>query len=207
MHIALVAEDVSADEFLGRSVSLSKQVFRYASLSSINKEVDAVFYLYPEEVVLSSVKDLSDLKGPVVVNCVAHTLQDLPANVSRINAWPGFLDREIVEVAARDFHIAHLEKIFGEMGWKPRYVADEPGMVAARIIAMIINEAWFALEDGVSAKQDIDTAMKLGTNYPWGPFEWGEKIGLDKIIKLLQQLARQNSRYAPASLLLKQIDS
>jgi 3-hydroxyacyl-CoA dehydrogenase len=45
---------------------------------------------------------------------------------------------------------------------------------------MIINEAYFALEDNVSTKAETDIAMKLGTNYPYGPFEWGQLIGLKK---------------------------
>jgi 3-hydroxybutyryl-CoA dehydrogenase len=63
---------------------------------------------------------------------------------------------------------------------------------------MIINEAYFALDDAVSSKAEIDIAMKLGTNYPWGPFEWAEKIGLNNIYLLLQKLSLTNKRYQPA---------
>ncbi|MCW3087600.1 MAG: hypothetical protein JWQ78_986, partial [Sediminibacterium sp.] len=74
------------------------------------------------------------------------------------------------------------------------------GMIAARVIAMIINEAYFGLGDGISTRGDIDTAMKLGTNYPYGPFEWSEKIGLKKIYALLKKLNETSIRYviAPA---------
>ncbi|MFY7899172.1 MAG: 3-hydroxyacyl-CoA dehydrogenase family protein, partial [Chitinophagaceae bacterium] len=53
----------------------------------------------------------------------------------------------------------------------------------------------------ISTKQDIDVAMKLGTNYPYGPFEWSEKIGLKKIYNLLQRLEQQDATYSPCSLL------
>jgi len=66
---------------------------------------------------------------------------------------------------------------------------------------MIVNEAYFALEDKVSTPTEIDTAMKLGTNYPYGPFEWSEKIGLKNIYLLLQKLSKQDSRYTPCNLL------
>ena len=69
---------------------------------------------------------------------------------------------------------------------------------------MIINEAYFTLEEKVSTKEEIDTAMKLGTNYPYGPFEWGQKIGLKKVNELLTTLAETNSRYTPAALLQKE---
>ena len=59
-------------------------------------------------------------------------------------------------------------------------VPDEPGFIAARIIAMIINEAYYAKGEQISSEADIDIAMKLGTNYPLGPFEWARLIGLKK---------------------------
>ena len=76
--------------------------------------------------------------------------------------------------------------------------ADDYGFIAARIIAMIINEAYYALEENVSTKEQIDIAMKLGTNYPYGPFEWSEKIGIEKIYLLLEKLSVQNKRYTIA---------
>jgi 3-hydroxybutyryl-CoA dehydrogenase len=78
-------------------------------------------------------------------------------------------------------------------------------MVSPRVVAMIVNEAWFTWEEGVATKEDIDTAMKLGTNYPYGPFAWGALIGLDKIVSLLQTLGRENPRYESAASLLKEI--
>lgn len=57
-----------------------------------------------------------------------------------------------------------------------------------RTIAMIINEAYFALGDKLATATDIDLAMKNGVNYPLGPIEWGEKIGLHNIAQLLEEL-------------------
>jgi 3-hydroxybutyryl-CoA dehydrogenase len=54
---------------------------------------------------------------------------------------------------------------------------------------MIVNEAFIALKEGVSTKEEIDIAMKLGTNYPYGPFEWAEKIGTERIKNLLSKLS------------------
>ena len=69
---------------------------------------------------------------------------------------------------------------------------------------MIINEAYFALEESISTKEEIDIAMKLGTNYPYGPFEWGKKIGLKNIRNLLYELTLEERRYQPAPLLIKE---
>jgi len=87
---------------------------------------------------------------------------------------------------------------------KIEWVPDIAGFISARVVSMIVNEAWFALEEEVSTKKEIDTAMKLGTNYPYGPFEWGEKIGLKNIYELLTVLSKTNSRYQPAALLQKE---
>jgi 3-hydroxybutyryl-CoA dehydrogenase len=65
-------------------------------------------------------------------------------------------------------------------------VQDQPGLITARVIAMIINEAYFTLEEGTASKEDIDLAMKLGTNYPYGPFEWCDRIGKRNVVRLLQ---------------------
>lgn len=58
-----------------------------------------------------------------------------------------------------------------------------------RTIAMIINEAYFALGDRITTASNIDLAMKNGVNYPLGPIEWGEKIGLHNIAQLLEELS------------------
>ena len=142
---------------------------------------------------------------PVFVNAVIKTCSDLPANYIRFNGWNSFLQREIIEMAGSTERIATASRILDEMQWKYQVVADIPGMISARVIAMIINEAYFGLGDEISTKKEIDTAMKLGTNYPYGPFEWGEKIGLHKIYTLLQTLYKQDTRYAVAPELKKEI--
>lgn len=144
------------------------------------------------------------LNRPVLINSVIHTLSEMkaPENVLRINGWAGFLRRPEWEIAGRN--TGSTSALFGSMNKKTDPVADEPGFIAARIIAMIINEAYFALGQGVSGKAEIDTAMKLGTNYPYGPFEWAANIGRKNILGLLQQLNLTDKRYQPAPLLLEE---
>jgi 3-hydroxybutyryl-CoA dehydrogenase len=71
---------------------------------------------------------------------------------------------------------------------------------------MIINEAYLALGEEVSTIPEIDTAMKLGTNYPNGPFEWCDLIGAANVSALLEKLSQQNTRYTPAPLLKQKIN-
>ena len=83
---------------------------------------------------------------------------------------------------------------------------DEVGFATANIVSMIINEAYFALEVEVSSKAEIDIAMKLGTNYPYGPFEWAKKIGEKNIYNLLKTLSVHQKKYTPSNLLKKEAE-
>ena len=142
---------------------------------------------------------------PVFVNAVITTLRQLPEGFIRINGWSTFLKRPVVEAAAADDNMkTKTEEIFSLFNKTPEWCPDTPGFISVRVIAMIINEAYFALQDEVSCKEEIDIAMKLGTNYPYGPFEWSKKIGLKNLYELLSTLAGTSSRYQPATLLKKE---
>jgi 3-hydroxybutyryl-CoA dehydrogenase len=81
--------------------------------------------------------------------------------------------------------------------------------VITRILSMIINEAAFAVGEGVASVRDVDTAMVLGTNYPSGPLRWADRIGLDVVLVVLQSLqtALGDDRYRPAPLLWQLVSS
>jgi len=144
--------------------------------------------------------------APVFVNAVFNTSLELPSNAIRMNAWNSFLNRPIWEIAVADKTLLQPALMMLEkLGRKAIAVPDEPGFIAVRIIAMIINEAYFSLEEEISSKKEIDIAMKLGTNYPYGPFEWASLIGLNKIAKLLEILNLTDERYAIAPALLQEL--
>ena len=76
-----------------------------------------------------------------------------------------------------------------------------------RIVCQLVNEACFALAEGVGSAQDIDIAMKLGYNYPRGPLEWADLIELDHVLVLLDALhdERREERYRAAPLLRRMV--
>lgn len=136
---------------------------------------------------------------PVFVNAVLEVARSLPANCIRYNGWEGFLHQPVLEIAgAGSESLSKARLVLDALHWKCIEAPDEPGMVSPRVVAMIINEAYFGYGESISSKKDIDTAMKLGTNYPYGPFEWSEMIGLHKINALLEKLAATSSRYSIA---------
>lgn len=140
---------------------------------------------------------------PVFINEVIKTLGELnlPYNFYRINGWKGFLERPIWEVVSNQE--PKNEEVFNLFNRKVIFVKDEPGFVSARVISMIVNEAFFALGEKVSTENEINMAMKLGTNYPRGPFEWAKKIGIEKIYSLLKKLSEKEDRYIPSPALKK----
>ncbi|TCZ73081.1 3-hydroxyacyl-CoA dehydrogenase family protein [Flaviaesturariibacter aridisoli] len=141
--------------------------------------------------------------GPVWVNDVPGATAGSDAFV-RINGWNGFGAAPLLEAAAPEALRAGAEEAAALLGKKIEWLPDVPGFVSPRVIAGIINEAYHALSEGVSSKEAINTAMKLGTNYPHGPFEWASIIGLKNVAQLLEALAKGNERYAPNELLLKE---
>ncbi|MDP9373948.1 MAG: 3-hydroxyacyl-CoA dehydrogenase family protein, partial [Chloroflexota bacterium] len=89
------------------------------------------------------------------------------------------------------------------LGKEVAVVGDPPGQVLGRILACLINEAAFALDEGIAAPADIDTALRLGLNYPRGPLEWADLIGLDRVVTTLEGLHAYygEDRYRVAPLL------
>ena len=142
---------------------------------------------------------------PVIVNSVSDTLKEIGEPVARINGWNTFLSSPIIEAAITSEESKQkVEAVFSVLNKKIEWLPDEPGFVTPRVVSMIINEAFISLGEGVSTKEEINTAMKLGTAYPYGPFEWAEKIGLQNIVTLLQKLSVQQPRYQPAELLVQE---
>ncbi len=144
---------------------------------------------------------------PVFVNAIIEFGESIPSNCIRFNGWSGFLHESSIEIASSNSNILDQGvQLLTKLKKKALIAPDQPGMVSARVVAMIINEAYFALGEAISSKKDIDTAMKLGTNYPFGPFEWSEKIGLKNIYSLLQKLNESSTRYAIAPAMIKELN-
>ena len=93
-------------------------------------------------------------------------------------------------------------------GLKVTAVADLPGLVVLRTVAMLANEAADAVLQGVGSAADIDLAMRAGVNYPCGPLAWASRIGISQTLRVLDNLQRSygESRYRP-SLLLRRCEA
>jgi 3-hydroxybutyryl-CoA dehydrogenase len=117
----------------------------------------------------------------------------------------------MVEVApalqSSDEAMQAAEAFWTGLGLTACRVADGPGLVRARVVCALVNEAATALAEGVASARDIDVAMRLGTNYPYGPLAWGDLIGLDVVLGVMRGLHAEfgEERYRPCPLLARYV--
>ncbi len=200
MKVVILATNWQKKEIEEKTTSSNATIIFITSILEIeNLESYDALFLLTDNLPEGSFKEYSG--KPIIINAAIDTLSNkkLPFNYSRIVAWPGFLKRSTWELATNDKDAVDI--IFKGMEWKIIFVKDEPGLVAARIISMIVNEAYFTFGEKVSTQDEIDLAMKLGTNYPAGPFEWKDLIGIQNIYGLLNKLSETDKRYLAAPLL------
>lgn len=123
------------------------------------------------------------------------------------NGHPTFIEREVLEVSMyENKNSIYLDTLLNQLGLAFEIVDDRVGMVTPRIISMIINEAFYTVMEGTATKEDIDLGMKLGTNYPMGPFEWAAKWGIRNVYEVLEALYEdtKEERYKICPLLKKE---
>ena len=215
MKLAILANDRQKEEWLLKPMKEGVYLIWVSNHQELQSTAADAYFDLLFQPVGGRIDALLSLNAPVFLNEVIHPFSSLIAGgaspqksaLLRLNAWPTFLKREIIELSSfKEENIQIASSIFSKLGWKFKAVPDIPGLLTARVISMIINEAYYTLQDEVSTKKEIDVAMKLGTNYPYGPFEWSELIGLPNIYKLLIELSGSDSRYTPCELLIKETE-
>jgi 3-hydroxybutyryl-CoA dehydrogenase len=151
----------------------------------------------------------------IVTSCLAYSTTRMAAwatNPERIVGFASFYplkDRKVIELAAgmrsAEVAVGAAEQFFKSLEKETIRVKDSAGLTFPRILSLIINEAARALEEGVASAEEIDIAMRLGVNYPFGPLRWADQIGLDEVLAVLEGLGREtgDDRYRPAPLLKK----
>ncbi len=121
----------------------------------------------------------AQLHRPVVLLVLDRCLD--PDSVTRIAVAPS---DAIGSVA-----LAETAGLLAAAGITASVIDDAPGLIAARTVAMLVNEAFDGLHRGTASESDIDLAMRLGTNYPLGPFAWAERWGHASVVTILDNLA------------------
>jgi 3-hydroxybutyryl-CoA dehydrogenase len=205
MQLVLITNELLRKELLSTGLNESAELVWLSDLNDCATYKEAggfVDLLFDGE--RERIHYLKGLPGVVIINSVLHTCQETDPSFVRINGWPTFLKSEIMEAAAAKEIRRAAEQVLGVFHKTVEWVDDLPGFIAPRIVSMIIQEAFMALGEGVSSKEEINTAMKLGTAYPYGPFEWADKIGHENIFALLEKLGSLETGYLPSPFLNQQ---
>lgn len=132
---------------------------------------------------------------------------NLKSKLFGFNGLPTFLNRSVLEASVLNPEDeSQLAELCKTLNTEYLLVDDRVGLVTPRIICMIINEAYYTAEEGTASREDIDLSMKLGTNYPYGPFEWCERIGIKHVYELLEAVYEDthDERYKICSQLKKE---
>jgi 3-hydroxybutyryl-CoA dehydrogenase len=199
MNIAVITGSLEISELVQPLLTHISSYKIYTEIAAVEDEVTGAvidFSFINTSDRISALKKF--LPRPVFINSVLYTLNETDTNFIRFNGWPGFLNTNAVEVVIPEMQQQPATDVFNLLKWHCIPVPDICGFTTARVVAMIINEAYFAFGEGVSTKEEIDIAMKLGTNYPYGPFEWAQKIGIGNVYTLLKKLSVTDARYQPA---------
>jgi len=156
----------------------------------------------PSSVIASNTSSLS-------VTEMAAALAN-PARLAGMHFFNPVHKMKLVEIIraleSSDATLQAIEDVARRMGKETVLVKDSAGFVTSRVNAMIGNEAFYMLQEGVASARDIDRALKLGLNHPMGPFELVDLVGLDTRLSVLEFLHKSlGEKYRPCPLLVQYV--
>ncbi|HEY7629882.1 MAG TPA: 3-hydroxyacyl-CoA dehydrogenase NAD-binding domain-containing protein [Thermoleophilaceae bacterium] len=189
--VAIVGEGVLADGLRERGVA--------AGFDVGGGDPELVVHVTPGEAV-------DALGRPLVVLCADRSLAEhaIPGAVGFHLLPPIGKLVELTRLSDTDAEAAKAaECFFTSLGFHREWVEDAPGLVLGRLVCQLVNEALFAIGEGVGSAEDVDAGTTLGLNHPRGPVAWGREIGFDHVLATLDGLweERREERYRAAPLL------
>jgi 3-hydroxybutyryl-CoA dehydrogenase len=184
--VVIAGESVLADRLLAAAADAG-----WESATPLDAEGELPFLI----VDCGATEDDPPLQGgPLMLLCDAAPLsaQDPGGTAAGFYLPAPVLDGSLVELTraptTAPATVAAAERFFATLGRRAEWVGDAPGLVSGRILAALVNEACFALGEGVGSAADIDAGMELGLNHPRGPLAWGDAMGLDHALAILDAL-------------------
>ncbi|MDQ6842644.1 MAG: 3-hydroxyacyl-CoA dehydrogenase NAD-binding domain-containing protein, partial [Actinomycetota bacterium] len=141
--------------------------------------------------------DAAPQGGPRAVCCASGSLTALDPGGGAVgfHALPPLAESALVELTrspdSAGSAVSAAERFFTTLGKHTAWVADAPGLVLGRIVCQLVNEAAFALGEGIGSGEDIDAGVRNGLNYPRGTLSWADQIGLDHVLAVLDALVEE----------------
>ena len=226
MNVIIAGESPFVEEFaqLSVKVGFSTSIYLVEELIDLlhDKQIfepvsnaDVIVELHNQSVqakkqLLIALSDMVSAESLVLTSALpisttqAASWVDYSARMIGFSIIPPLEKNMIVELAtaiqSSDLALNEATNFLTELGLKSIEVSDGPGLIRARIVCCLVNEAISALMDGIATAEDIDKAMKLGTNYPFGPLEWADYVGLDTVLGVMTGLFTEwgEERYRPS---------
>jgi 3-hydroxybutyryl-CoA dehydrogenase len=196
---------------------LLQNFYTSTSLEEASSEADLIIEAVPEKRALKKqVLETADTCAPAHAILTSNTSTISPTELASFTTRPSqfavmhFFNpvhvMPLVEIVkgleTSPETVAYIRRASESMGKETVEVNEFPGFVTSRISALVGNEAFHMLQEGVASAEDIDKAIKLGLNYPMGPLELGDLVGLDARLNNLRYLHETlGEKYRPAPLL------
>jgi len=187
------------------------------------READFVIEAVPERMglkleVLGAVERAAPARAVLATNTSALSVTEMaaalaaPGRLAGMHFFNPVHKMKLVEVVraleTAPATVEAIERVARRMGKETVRVRESPGFVTSRVNALIGNEAFYMLEEGVASARDIDTALRLGLNHPMGPFELVDIVGLDTRLAVLEYLhATLGEKYRPCPLLVQYVQA
>ncbi len=185
---------------------------------------DLVLEVTPEEITI---------KNEVFVNCDAKCLKEAILATTTSNPWvtklaaatkrPAkviglnftknpFEEKYLVQIVkglqTSEDTVQIAKDLLGKIGVSYAELEETPGFILDRVIASVVNEAAVMYSSKLASRDDIDRMMKVCVNWPMGPFEFADTVGVDRIVEILESLSKQlGPKYVPNFLLRKMVDA
>lgn len=215
MRILVIGEESHVEELKAKfgNDHVYVHVVDHRHAEKVGEKIELIFDFVIEERPDQFVQYSSAV--PAFLNTVKISLAELMhlsgkrpnGYVFGFNGLPTFINRNALECTCwQKSDESELNVIAKNLGTEVMIVDDRVGLVTPRVVCMIINEAYYTVQEGTASREDIDLAMKLGTNYPFGPFEWSQKIGLQQVYEVLEAVYddTRDERYKICPLLKKE---
>jgi 3-hydroxybutyryl-CoA dehydrogenase len=216
----MVKKEKITEQIKNETLGRIKTSTKLEDLREAQVIIEAIYENLEAKIALFKQLDLICSNGAVIAsNTSSLPITQLAAMTRRaervigmhfMNPVPMMLLVELIRgIATSDETYGLVKELTMKLGKTPVEVNDSPGFISNRILMPMINEAIFALMEGVASAEDIDTVMKLGMNHPMGPLTLADFIGLDVCLAIMQVLYKgfSDSKYRPCPLLWKMVQA